>query len=272
MKTNNFILKSAKVLLLTTALTATSAQAGVISWDYSVVGEFTDSSFTGGGASTTATSLSWGTSTGSGQSSLVIDNSNASGQVNTYYGGGTPPGAFIETGLSLTHNNNPIRGTSLTGATLKTTISLDPLAPNNPALPDKLFDFDIKFAETPNTTGDCADVTSPIPCNDIFILEGGLPNFDFFYDALDGDGLQQYFVNVFITDSNSLSILNDDICSAAGAASGCLGLTTVERQSNLVPFGFTISSDPLSTIPEPASIALFSLGLLLLRIRNFKAS
>lgn len=273
MKRNNFVLKSTKALVLSAALAAASAQAGVITWDYTVLGEFTSSTFNGGGATTTPTSLTWDTSTGSGRSSLVIDNSDTSGQVDTFVGGGTPPASFIGNSLDLTHNNNPVTGgASLNAATLQTTIMLDPFNPDNPALPTQMFSFDILFAETPNS-GTCADAGSPVPCNDIFVIDGGLPNFNFSYDALDGDGTQDYFVNVFITDDNALSILNDDICAAAGAASGCFGLTTIEGQSNLIPFGFTISTEPLTTdVPEPTSIALVGLSLLLLRLRTKQAS
>ena len=271
-KNSTFLPKSAKVMLLCTAMAVATAstQAGVITWDYNIVGEFTNSSFTGGGATTSATNLAWGTTTGTGQSSLVIDNSNASGQVDTYYGGGTPSAAFIGTSLDLSHNNNPITGTSLTGATMQTTIGLKPASPNNPALGDQSFAFDILFAETLNS-GTCADASSPTPCNDIFVLIGGLPNVNFSYDAGDSDGELDYFVNVFITDDNALSILDDNICAAAGAASGCIGLTTVEQQSNVIPFGFTISTERLTTVPEPTSIALFGLGMMLLSVRRFKA-
>jgi len=271
-KNNTFLPKSAKVILLSAAMAVATAssQAGVITWDYDIVGAFTGSSFTGVGATTSATSLAWGTSTGTGQSSLVIDNTNASGQVDTYYGAGTPPAAFTGTSIDLTHNNNPITDNFLTGATIQTTITLDPAVPNNAALPAQAFNFDILFSETPNS-GPCADATSPIPCNDIFILSGGLPNFNFFYDALDGDGELEYFVNVFITDNNALGVLDDNICTAAGAASGCIGLTTIEEQSNLIPFGFTISTERLTTVPEPTSIALFGLGMMLLSVRSFKA-
>jgi len=256
----------ASLLIVSAALVTTTAQAGVITWDYDIEGEFTSSTFNGTGATTSAQTLSWGTSTGAGQSSLVIDNTNANGQVNTYYGGGIPTPSYVGTSLDLTHNNNTITGTFLTGAVMQTTVNLDPFTPDNPALPTQSFSFNILFAETPNG-GVCADPASPTPCNDIFVIDGGLPNFNFSYDAMDGDGLVDYFVNIFITDNNALSILSDDICSAAGAATGCLGFTTIEHQSNLIPFGFTISSDPVvpSEIPEPSSIALFGLAMLFIR-------
>ena len=257
------LLKKAVSLFLCYSIMS-AAQASVITWDYTTTGEFTASSFTGSGATVTSTMLTWGNSTGSGRSSLLIDNSNASGSVDTFSGSGLPPASFIGNSIDLIHFNNPVTGSSLSGARLMTTVSLDPSLPDQPALSDQQFNFDIVFAETPNS-GVCADISSPVPCNDIFVLEGGLPNFNFNYDAGDGDGLMTYFVNVFITDSNSLSILDDAICAAAGVSNGCFGLTTVERQSNLIPFGFTISAQPL-TVNESSSMALIGLSLLLLGI------
>lgn len=260
-----FIITASVFVVL--SMTSSVIKASVIQWDYITTGEFTASSFTGSDNIVTSTSLAWGLTTGSGSSSLVIDNSTAFGTMNTYTGSGTPPASFIGTSFNLTHNNNPIQpGTTLSSATLRTTVKLKPAIPNQPGLPDQLFNFDIKFVETPNS-GTCADITSPVKCNDIFILEGGLPNFQFDYDAGDSDGLMTYFVNGFVTDSNALSVLDNAICAAAGVANGCIGLTTVEKQSNLIPFGFTISTQPFS-VPEPTGIALMGLSLLLLGFRS----
>ena len=182
------------------------------------------------------------------------------GNVNTYIGGGAVPPAFDAPGNTLTHNNNVISGTTLTSATLQSTLSLTATAPAGmgpgvlPAI-----NVSIGFAETPNATP-CAVVGSPVPCNDIFVLTSGLLNAAFNYDV-DGSGLQTYFVNVFPLAGGALSILPANVCAAAGQAANCIGFTTPESQATDLEFGFTISTERL-TVPEPGSLALAGLALL----------
>jgi hypothetical protein len=124
-------------------------------------------------------------------------------------------------------------------------------------------DFDIAFLETPNVAGQCA-AASPAnnPCNDIFVLLGGFFNQTFNY--LD----QDYFINIFPTSGGVLSTLTDTACAAvhavnsAAPASGCFGFTTQEGKTTQLAFGFTISTVPLSSVPEPGTIALVGLALL----------
>jgi hypothetical protein len=239
-----------------------AAQSAVITWDYTVDSIFSSATYIGTpGTAAPATALFWGTDA---QSSLVIGNNPAVGQVDTFLGGGVPPAVppFVGLSTSLTHNNNPIPlGTSLDTATLTNTVTLDPFVPDNPALPNQIINFDIKFVETPNIGSTCPVAGSPVPCNDIFVLVGGLLNFSFFYDAGDGDGPLQYFVNIFPVTGGVLGVLDNATCAAAGQASGCIGFTTPENQSTTLRFGFIISANPLS-IPEPGSLALLGIALL----------
>lgn len=253
------------VLLAPSLLVAGSAQAAVTTWGYDILSGFTQSVI---GPTTTnypvpgTTSLSWGTSTGSGQSSLVINNPSILGSsVDTYIGGAPPAAApYLGFSTSLTHNNNPITGDTLTSATLRNAVTLTPTVPAGAALPDQVVNFDISFAETTNSAP-CAVLGSPTPCNDIFVLTSGLLNQTFMYDAGDGDGLLTYFVNIFPTTGGVLSTLANEVCAAASQPFGCIGFTTPENASTTLAFGFTISTNPLS-VPEPGVLALLGLGLL----------
>lgn len=253
-------LLSAVALSGAAALTSV-AHATVLTWDYSLGSIFSAATYTGGGTAAPATTLSWGTGVNGGpQSSLVINNPNpVLGTVDTFIGG-VPPTVppFLGLGTSLTHNNNPITNSSLSTATLRASVVLDPVVPNNPALAPQVIDFNIAFSETTNTAP-CAVAGSPTPCNDIFVLTSGLLNTSFNYD--DGTGLQTYFVNIFPVTGGVLSVLENAACAAVGVANGCIGFTTPESQSTTLQFGFTVSTAPLQ-VPEPHMLALFGLALL----------
>ncbi|OGB04033.1 MAG: hypothetical protein A3G29_15235 [Burkholderiales bacterium RIFCSPLOWO2_12_FULL_64_99] len=200
------------------------------------------------------TRLRWGTSTGFGQSSLVITNPVPGLSVDTYVGAGVPPAANTVQTLTLTHANNPITGTSLQNATLTVSLALTPTVPVAPGFPLPSINYAIQFLETSND-GSCEVVGSPTPCNDIFVLTSGLLNESFNYDGF------EYFVNAFpIGGTGVLQTLDAGVCAAAGAAPNCLGFTTVERLSNDLIFGLAISTEPLS-VPEPAGLALVGLAL-----------
>lgn len=234
-----------------------SAATIVTDWDYNLTGIW--SAFAPGSVniSVDQKTLSWGAlGANTNESSLVITDPANPSSVSTFMNGGMPPAAFIADGITLTHNNVVIQGDSLDNATLTATLILTPTNPASGALPPASIDYLIEFEETANS-GTCADPSSPTPCNDIFVQVTGFLNQSFMYDA--GDGEVEYFVNIFPTDGNVLATLNDASCIAAGAAPGCIGFTTPEGQSTDLPFGFTISTKPIS---EPATLALMGLGLL----------
>jgi len=231
-----------------------SAQAAIVTqWHYSISSSWTAAAgATGVGSSV----LQWGTDIGNGQSSLeLFTPAGSSNPISTYIGGGAAPVAFWANGGSVTHNNKPITGSTLTAATLTATLSLEAILPDlaGPGAMAPLM-INIAFAETPNG-GDCAVSTSPTPCNDIFVLTSGLPNQSFMFDG------ETYFLNLFPTSAGSFSVLEASACAAAGQAAGCIGFSTVEGQSTNVPFSFTISTAPL-TVPEPGMLGLAGVALI----------
>lgn len=258
------------------AVSVMSVQATIVNnWSYGLSSLFSAASppgVTGVGTST----LSWGTSTGSGQSSLAIGNNPiVGGLVTTFVGGGAIPPAFWAPANTITHNNNPITGLALTSAVLTSSLNLVALMPaaNPPGTPGALppLIVNIGFSETPNQTP-CVVIPSPTPCNDIFVLTGGLLNQMFSYDV-DGTGAVNYFLNVFPSTGGVLSTLTALECAAAGQGAGCIGFTTPENQSTTLGFSFTISAQPF-VIPEPGSLALAAVALLaawLIRRRRYES-
>ncbi|MBS0474928.1 MAG: PEP-CTERM sorting domain-containing protein [Proteobacteria bacterium] len=236
------------------ALSAFSHAAPVVDWNVTTTGTWTAFAPSGVTLSNAGKTLSWGTSTGAGQSSLAITNPPAPINIPTWYGVGLPPAGYIAQSVTLTHTNNPITGTSLTDATLSVSLVLQATNPSGAALPASVINYDIKFVETPNQTPCAAPSPAGNPCNDIFVQVSGLLNESFVYDG------QTYFVNAFPTNGSVLNILPNSACGAAGVANGCIGFTTVEGQATQLPFGLTISSTKLE-IPEPGSLALIGLAL-----------
>lgn len=237
-------------------MVGTMSQAGVLvtQWDALSVGSW--ESATPGSVSVVGDTLSWGTGS-NGPSSLVITNPGVQ-ELNTYIGGGTPPAGYIAQSLILTHNNNPIAATtppsSLSLATLSVSLKLTPTSPAVAPQEDLgEFIYHIKFLETSNS-GICADPSSPSPCNDIFVLVEGLLNQAWEYQD------NWYYINAFPKAGGALKPLADNICLAADADIGCIGFTTVELASNVLNFGLTISTEPLS-VPEPAGLAVLGLAL-----------
>jgi hypothetical protein len=247
--------------LIAAAVLATSAMshaAPVITWNVAVTGLWTDFAPSGVTRSADKTLLSWGTPsiiTDTGQSSLLITNPEAT-NINTFFGIGDAPAGFIAPSIALTHSNQPITGTLLRNATATVGVKLTPVDPEGAVRDLQDIDYVIKFKETPNNVAvtDCADLTSLIACNDIFVLRAGDLGSTFDYDGF------RYFVSAFPTEGGTLRFLTDRECAAASEDNGCVGFTTPERATTRLAFGLTISGERLE-VPEPGSLALLGLGL-----------
>jgi hypothetical protein len=169
----------------------------------------------------------------------------------------------------VTHQNNvivippPNGKRPLTDASLFDVLFLTPTDPSGPQFQVPALVFNIHFIETPNVgpAGACADPSSPVPCNDIFVLladtSGFNPSDNSFNQNFTGpDGLT-YNAKIFI---DNVGILSDAECEAAGVADGCVGFTTEEGKANNFQAAFAISATPFGA-PEPATLALFGVGL-----------
>jgi len=257
-------LKKLSVLLVGLASAAAVQAAEVVTdWTYTLTGSWLQYELTNGStfnpAANTKT-ISWGTpSTPNGNSSsLVITDPAANGGVSTQITGDIPQPGSTATGITLTHNNFPIFAPSLSSAVLRATLNLNAEQPAEAdiggpgALPP--LEYDILFTETPNQTP-CVIGTSPTACNDIFVQETG------FLDQLLSYNGNNYFLNIFPASGGVLSTLSDAACAAAGADDGCLGFSTPEGQSTALQFGFTISTERFSQVPEPGILALLGIGL-----------
>jgi hypothetical protein len=69
----------------------------------------------------------------------------------------------------------------------------------------------------------------------------------------------QYLTNWYeaVLSIDGLGTLTNAECAAAGAASNCIGFTTVENKSNVMQVHLAINN----TVPEPGSLALIGLAL-----------
>jgi len=208
-------------------------------------------------------------------SSLDVTSSNLAG----YTSPGEVRGVNLLTGdtaitSTLVHNNNPIYGSSLLGATLSTKLFLTPApldATLNTGIPPLL--FNIVFKETPNNGDDCSyfedieeGTSLPLCQNDIFVIDtfGTGGDFNpcentFNQQFVGGDG---YTYNIGLSVSG-LDTLDDEVCARVGTgAAGCVGVTTFESQENSfdVSMKITVLSEP-RVISEPSTILLMSLAL-----------
>lgn len=256
------------------ALAASSANAAIVSqWTVDVDAQFLPNTIvdsngnTPGGVTINGanTSLRWGTSTGSGQSGLDITNTPISTVVPTGINTVLPAVANI----SITHLNQPVTGTSLDRVSLESKLTLTPLVPALPGLPQQTLTFVIDFLETPNAGGAggaCAgggtSGVGPLNgngCADIFVIDKNSLNFPFLYDTdgAGGDPAQQYFIS-FLELTSGLNPLPSVACEAVLGPGNtvCLGFRTPEAANTSVQFGAIITTERVQIIPEPGSMAL----------------
>jgi hypothetical protein len=257
-------LAASLALALASSLASTAATAGpmITNWQYTVAAQFdvTSPTFssTGGMQSVTPTAISWGAAnanpapvntgdTSTSRSGISITDSPATGTLMT--------NGSAQAINTYTHFNNPISGSfgTLQTATVNSTLTLNSIAPMAGVnLGPITMAYHINFLETPNTNPCVA--ASPTPCNDIFVITGLLNN----SFLLDGN---TYYASFFEA-GNALTALPTAVCTAANAAAGCLGFTTVEGQANAFTFNLMITSEPVTVnVPEPTSLALLALGL-----------
>ena len=200
--------------------------------------------------------LTWGTDVGNGRSSLGVGAA-TNGQFN---GVVTTDGAAVNT-VQVIHDNNAIEGASLTSATLQDRILLSPLTPVVGLATTQFLTFGISFIETPNQIP-CVVGSSPTPCNDIIVVNvagaGFNPSNNTLFQPFTYDG-NNYNASLAIS---GLGVLSDDACAAAAASPGCIGLTTVENQSNPFQVSLAIGFVPPVDVPEPASLGLVGLAML----------
>ena len=231
------------------------------------------------------TKLAWGDPDGDPQSSIVINpsvgdstvpsNATVSSNVTTSTDGVLELADFA-LGPVLAHNNFAINAAfqTLDTAVGSDYVELTAINPPLGALPPRSLTFDINFAETNNAlTGDACPSGNPgTGCSDIFTLSGedfgaavdvidsdnDAFQIDQFLIPADGGGLIQYTVYLL---AEGLQFLDDAVCSVAGAEDGCIGLITLEGQTNEFQLLFAITAEE---IPEPATLALFAGALLLM--------
>lgn len=240
------------------------AEAAIVSnWAYSIETVWTAATPSGNppwGVDLTSHVLSWGEYDLSDRSSLTIK-TEPSGTVITYVGSGLPGSTYQGNGSTLVHHNEPVSGTTLTVATLTTSLHLyDPVTHLQASLVPMT--LSIQFKETPNQTP-CA-VASATPCRDIFAIsaEKLLQNQYFNYAG------QYYYVNLYpiMSTGSGMNWLSNAACATVGLTTGasgkrCAGFTTEENHDTQMKFGFTVSTQPL-TIPEPGALALVGIALI----------
>ena len=250
--------------------------APVVTWDYVLVNEFTGATFlnTGpgdGDQNVGQLAINWGSGAGSANPRVNGDRSGLelSGTITNGLGQAQTSGSyntndFINPGENptISHINNPISSAfaTLNTASLFASLTLTPTNPSGPELTPIDINFNINFSETPNQAP--CDANSTTPCADIFVIDASSLNTMFNYDGED------YFVSIFEL-TNALVPLESSVCAAAGAAYPCLGFVTQENEITDAQFGFVITTRPVS-VPEPAALGLFGLGLGALALRRRK--
>lgn len=222
------------------AMAAGNASAAPIDWDYTVSAQFDTTAgataFNGAGPGSsngceqvTGSLISWGgcaptpIGTGMGRSGIGISNSPQSGSLAV--------NGAAQLANTYTHTNNVMSSAyaTLASATISTTLGMRIKDSGDP-YEYQTFTYTLRFSETPNISP-CV-VSGGTPCSDIWVLDGSTNRTVVF-------GGNEFIFNFF--PAPAASPLPDDICSAAGAASGCLGFTTEEGQSNAIPFMLNVT-------------------------------
>lgn len=286
-KKKSIALNGKALAILAAGLLATEASAvPVTEWGFTLDSGFTSTTYTSGINLVQETNtntywnapstLSWGGFFSGNRSSIDVG-----GATNGQYSGTvTTDGGAVNT-ITFTHTNNtiPLTNRSLLSAQLSDRIVLNPLLPNSSYDPNAELNlpslkFNINFTETLNIFGTCA-TTSPTPCNDIFVLDiegaGFNPannsiNQNFSFQDPTSLETHDYNARIFI---DGLGILEDSACTAAGVGPGCIGLTTVENQTNAFQVSLDITTKQFF-VPEPGILALLGVGLVGMGYRRSK--
>ena len=191
--------------------------------------------------------------TPAGQSSLGVG-SDSDGVFNGVI---TTDAAAVDT-VKVIHNNFPVFAPTLKSATLFDLITLQAISPDVDApFNAAALNFNIKFLETTNSAGTCVVTSSPVPCNDIFVIDVVGAGFDPITNTLVQKFLYDTNWYAAVLSIDGLGTLSDAECAAAGAATKCFGFTTVENQTNVMQVSLAINN----AVPEPASLALFGVAL-----------
>jgi hypothetical protein len=281
-------------LLCTFSASVVHAGDIVTEWSFSTWAEFSDPTWSGASGTLHSSDfeLSWGADdgditndflhtdrvSGDSRSALTIGDGPSGddrhgggvvfGTVETIVGG--DPGT-VGVGISATHWNNTISDFStLTGATLTDFLDLDALVPDTGGVESApTIGIDFKFQETVNNpgSGSCLDGSASAGyiggCPDVFGFNGDLTmGIPFAYDG------NLYNINILVFDENDIpapfAMLDDGYCTALGLANGCSGLITSEKMHTTFQFGFNISHESAITVPEPSSIFLLAIAMIVL--------